>query len=595
MKSSAQAISWNGHQVSTAEYAVVKQHGINQLASCLPTAAFSHSAMPIFLYFVFADSAGSTPLGVWVTLNLLFAALSGALFILFRKGTEKLSYDNWYVIIGLYFLFRSILLSTIVFFVPMQIHAYTYIIISMLTVFIAVGVITLSRHAVHFLLYTLPMLVIPVAAVLMHWQGEPRYVALAYAVLFIPVYIAFRSSSHSSAGNMVFKLRSDNLTNQLAMEKEQAEMARDVAIKANLSKSRFFAAANHDLRQPLYALSLLSRQLGKIEDPAERERLHKQITSSIGALCTMLDSLLDMSQLDSNHITPEITTVSLREIFLRVKADLSLLANNKGIEFHTVQTSVCTLSDYVQLERMIRNIVHNAVKYTERGKVVLGIRHRSSHYEIQVIDTGSGIDERNLNLIFDEFYQIDNSERDRENGVGLGLSIVKRLSLLLNHEVSIKSSPGHGSCFSIFVTKAKCLQHDLNPNHSSPFNLKEVITLIVDDDASVLQGLGDLLEEWNATVFRADSGDEATRILEHEGVLPDILICDYRLRGSEIGTDVISQLRDILEHPVPAILLTADPLNSIDIHQNLADIVLIQKPANSARILQTIHELTNHP
>lgn len=584
--------TWNGYEISSEEEAILNKQSIQQMAGFLPTGAFSQSLMPAIFYFVFYDSSDTTLLTAWLVANLIIAVISGTLHFIFKNNPERLSDHQWFNIITLYSFVRSIVLGSIIFVIPMWVHSYTYIVITALTVFISVGVVALARNSLAFILYLLPMLILPAIAIFIYWEDEIKLVALAYMALFFPAYIAFKSTTKSTAGNLVFHLRNKSLSKKLANEKREAEQARDIAEKTNLSKSRFFAAASHDLRQPLYALSLFSRQLGKKDLGKDEALLHSQIETSISTLTTMLDSLLDVTQLDSKNIKPTATVFPISELFTNIESELCIIAEEKGIDFHIQKTNACTNTDPIQLERMIRNIVHNAIRYTEHGKIVVGVRHRRSCYEIQILDTGIGIDKQYQEMIFDEFYQIDNPERNREKGVGLGLSIVKRLSSLLNHRVTISSIPGSGSCFTITVPKAVCQSHAITPQEDQAFNLNGVIALVIDDDEKILQGISSLLEEWQVTVFSASSGNEAEAILDREGILPDVIVCDYRLRDNELGTQLISQLREIVDHQIPAILLTGDPLASIEALQTLSNVEIIYKPANHQRLYQVISAMT---
>src|SRR5206468_2915713 len=232
---------------------------------------------------------------------------------------------------------------------------------------------------------------------------------------------------------------------------EALEAAKLVAEQANLGKSRFLAAASHDLRQPLQTLSLLRGILGKrIKDPSG-SRLVAKIEETLSAMSGMLNTLLDINQLEAGIVRPEIVEFPIGTLLDRLKAEFAYHVTTKRLGWRVVASSLYVRSDPHLLEQMLRNLLANAVKYTEQGKILLGCRRRGDKLRIEVWDTGIGIPAGQQKAIFEEFHQLNNPARERSRGIGLGLSIVQRISDLLGHAIDVRSWPGHGSVFAIEV------------------------------------------------------------------------------------------------------------------------------------------------
>ena len=336
---------------------------------------------------------------------------------------------------------------------------------------------------------------------------------------------------------------------------------KEVADRANVAKSKFLAAASHDLRQPIHALMLFVAALRQeVLAPAQRQLVNR-MDASIQAMESLFNALLDISKLDAGVVTPRLEAFALTSLLAKLDNDYAPVAQAKGLRFRVRASSAWVLSDPTLLERMLRNLVENAVHYTQRGGVVVGVRRRGAAVAIEVWDTGPGIPADRQADIFQEFYQLDNPERDRRKGLGLGLAIVDRLSRLVQHPVRLTSRPGRGSRFMIelpYVAPESLALASPVGDEASAQALVGGFVVVIDDEAAIRDGLEILLGSWGCLVLTAASGTEAVHKLGQAERFPDLILSDYRLRDGETGTDAIRRIVENLGRPVPAVLITGD-------------------------------------
>jgi signal transduction histidine kinase/CheY-like chemotaxis protein len=330
---------------------------------------------------------------------------------------------------------------------------------------------------------------------------------------------------------------------------------------ANTYKSRFLAAASHDLRQPLHALNLFVAQLPAAVDPTERNRLVAQIDAAVSAMNELFDALLDMSKLDAGVLKPNVSEFSVEHLLRRMEMTFAEAAREKGLRFTVVSSGAWVRSDLILLERILLNLISNAVRYTSRGGVVIGCRRRGERLRIDVWDSGSGIPDNQKQNIFGEFYRLAADEPDHRGGLGLGLSIVDRLGRLLDHPVELASAPGKGSRFSVLVplTASGGISEEAPtapPMMTDPASGKLIV--VIDDDALVLDGMRGILRSWGCSVVTAISDTAALEQLKQLDRYPDLIISDYRLGDGKNGIEAIECLRRALGIPVPAFLISGD-------------------------------------
>ena len=348
---------------------------------------------------------------------------------------------------------------------------------------------------------------------------------------------------------------------------------------ANTYKSRFLAAASHDLRQPLHALNLFAAQLRSAADSDERNRLVVQIGAAIGAMNGLFDSLLDMSKLDAGVLEADITEFPAAEVLDRIETTFAEIAREKGVRLRVVPTRAWVRSDFILLERILLNLVSNAVRYTARGAVMVGCRQRGGRLQFEVRDSGPGIAEDQKRSIFREFYQVVAQESRHRGGLGLGLAIVDRLSTLLDHPVSLESAPGKGSRFSVLVPRVPA-RVAVRSDPTSAVRVVDAVTgkliVVIDDDALVLDAMHGILTSWGCDVVTASSAESA--LLPLNGRHPDLVISDYRLAEGRTGIEAIETLRARIGAAIPAFLMSGDTAPDRLREAAQGDYFLLNKP-----------------
>lgn len=356
----------------------------------------------------------------------------------------------------------------------------------------------------------------------------------------------------------------DDLKAAVAERTAELEKAVAAADLANRTKSHLLAAASHDLRQPTYALGLLVNALERL---AARESVTGRelagVTAKLGSTFTGLDRLLaailDISRLDAGAMRPEIGPVDISLILHALVAEFGEACEEKGIALRVVPTTLWGTTDADMLRDMLRNLLSNALRYTVRGKILLGCRRRAGIVDVQVLDTGIGIAPEEHEAIFAEFYQVGNVERDRTKGLGLGLAIVARLSRLLDHPVSLRSALGRGSLFSVRVPRTEAAVQPRNwPRAGSVRHTTGAGVLVIDDDHDVRGALQSALSAWGYRVLLAASVDEALALAaaDKEGIA--CILADYRLPGGATGSDAIRRVEAMLARRCAAFLVTGD-------------------------------------
>jgi two-component system, chemotaxis family, CheB/CheR fusion protein len=338
-------------------------------------------------------------------------------------------------------------------------------------------------------------------------------------------------------------------------------LAKSQAERANRGKSRFLAAASHDLRQPLQTLSLLQGILMKRIKDAGTLRLVGKIEETLGAMSGMLNTLLDINQLEAGIVRPDVSDFPIAELLDRLRAEFSYHAESRKLGWRVVSSSAIVRSDPRLLEQMLRNLLSNAVKYTRQGKILLGCRRRGDTLRIEVRDTGIGIPADQLQAVFEEFHQLDNPARERALGLGLGLSILQRLANLLDHPIDVRSELGSGTVFAVEVPlghlaagERPVVGSDV-PAHVTP-HTGEI--LIVEDDPMIREMLVLLFEDEGHRTVAAADGREAFALAARGTLRPDLVIADYNLPGGLTGLQVAAALRTTLHNEVPVIIITGD-------------------------------------
>jgi signal transduction histidine kinase len=372
--------------------------------------------------------------------------------------------------------------------------------------------------------------------------------------------------------------------------RELAELKRR-AEEASLEKTRFLAAASHDLRQPLHAVGIFASTLAEqVRDPAARDTVEK-LETSVAALRDMMTKLLDLSRLDAGAVQPEISSFDVEPLLLRLADEFRDAAARKGLALRTETAPAVVESDPLLLARIVSNLLSNAVRYTEAGQVALRTRRRGSRLQIEVEDTGPGIAEDQRRQVFEEFVRLQG--RKAEDGLGLGLSIVERLSKLLGHEVELHSEVGRGSSFRVAVPLGERPQaaEAAAPVAAVSSALAGRLLVLVDDDVAVLEAMRDLLRGWGCEVVPAFDAADACAALAARGRAPDAIIADYRLRGDETGLDAIEAIRARAGRAVRAVVITGETDAETRDRIRAAGLRQLTKPVPPHRLRALLSEL----
>ncbi len=369
--------------------------------------------------------------------------------------------------------------------------------------------------------------------------------------------------------------------------------ARVIADRANLVKSRFLATASHDLRQPLQALALLNRTLRSVVSDVNASQALAQQEQTIASMSRLLNSLLDISKLESGAFKPELADFQVSQLFDELRREFAAVAADKGLLLKVEECGECVRSDASLVEEVLRNLVSNAIKYTRKGSVRLQCRREAENVRIEIHDTGIGIPADQIPYIFDEFYQVGVSANSSREGYGLGLSIVQRISVLLRLELSVRSEPTQGSTFSFVLPAGKEAEVPLEHKQVPPTqqsNLHRARILLVEDDPAVRNAARLLLTVEGYSVTPVSSLAEAQEAAA-AGDKIDLLITDYHLSDGETGLTVIAAMRETLDQGLKTLLITGDTSSVICKIPQDPNLRIISKPVDADEMLNLVEVL----
>ena len=404
--------------------------------------------------------------------------------------------------------------------------------------------------------------------------------------------ISIRSGDELEALGDQFNRMAARLEESYATLEHKVEERTHQLELANLARSRFLAVATHDLRQPLHALGLFVAQLRMRMDTIERDRLIERIDAAVAAMNELFKALLDISKLDAGVLKPDLSEFPVERLLKRIETTFAAAAREKGLRLRVVPSSAWVRSDFIMLERILLNLVSNAVRYTAQGGVVIGCRRRGGHVRIDVCDSGIGIPEDQQRNVFAEFYRLGGPDLERAGGLGLGLAIVERLGSLLGHPIALISQPGRGTRFSVSVPWAA-----IREKASEPAQLLDAIVdtargklvVIVDDDELVLDSMRGLLQGWGCRVIAAKSDSAALASLGDHSGRPDLIISDYQLADGRTGFEAIEHLRGALGAPIPAFLMSGDTAPERLREAGASGYHLLHKPISPAVLRATLN------
>lgn len=404
--------------------------------------------------------------------------------------------------------------------------------------------------------------------------------------IFVAAFLALGLGANRSVKELVWlRLQAADLAERLRHEKEVAEAA-------NRSKSSFLAAASHDLRQPVHALGLFVGALRTIPMNDEGQQLVAQIEASTNAMDGLFSALLDISRLDAGIVEVHEADFDIGEQLRRICSEHAHEAATKNVLLQCAPSSAIVRSDPVLVERIIRNLISNAIRYTDHGRVLVGCRRRRGALAVQVLDTGRGIPAELQSKVFEEYFQLGNPERDRTKGLGLGLAIVRRLAELLGLEVGLTSITGRGSCFEIVIPMASPQALPARPDHDERTAPAKGLVVVIDDERAIRDGMAALLVSWGYDVVSAASGDETIELLSQRDERPVVIVSDYRLRAGETGLAVIERLQTEYNESIPAILITGDTSPGRLAEAYASGLLLLHKPVKNSRLRAALANLS---
>jgi len=384
--------------------------------------------------------------------------------------------------------------------------------------------------------------------------------------------------------NETLERRVQERTAELTSLNKELERAKAGAEEANIGKTRFLAAASHDILQPLNAARLYATSLVERNTQSSDRQLVSNIDASLEAVEEIIGALLDISRLDAGALRPEISTFRIEELLTTLDVEFAPLAAEKSLTLRTMPCSLSVRSDRRLVRRVLQNLVSNALKYTTGGRVLVGCRRRGDSLAIEVHDTGPGIPLGKQKLIFQEFQRLENKGASAK-GLGLGLSIVERIAQMLGHPIGLRSTPGHGSVFTLTVLLAAALPTALpapRTARAALADLSGLSVLCIDNEPKILDGMKALLGGWGCEVLTAIGGAAALDIVRERGK-PDIILADYHL-DAENGLDLVTRLRWKLDAELPAILITADRSRAVQDQARTRDVIVLNKPIKPAAL-----------
>ena len=405
--------------------------------------------------------------------------------------------------------------------------------------------------------------------------------------------ISFTDITSETKAIRAIKTANETLEQRVLERTLELEDALAVAERANASKSRFVAAASHDLLQPLSAAKLYIASLDNASSDERARDIVGKAGRALNSVENILEALLDISKLDSGRASFNIGAVSLGVILDQLRDEFSPVAAQKELDLRFVKTSAIVQSDATYLRRILQNLIGNALRYTDAGKVLVGVRQNKSSVRIEVWDTGPGIPDDKQNIIFGEFQRL-NASASAAEGMGLGLAIVERACSLLNHPLRVESKVGVGTGFLVEMPRAdRNVQH---PNQRQEYNIQTIepnlVALLIENDVELQGALTITMEQWGIDVLPVLSGSEAIALLHEIDIVPDVILADYQLDLGETGTDAIRQLWSIYGR-IPTALITANRTQQVMQDCQKSGIELMNKPISSESLRDYIGRVSS--
>jgi signal transduction histidine kinase len=544
--------------------------------------------LAVFILFLLRENIQPFAMVVWGSLFFIYLLVSDLLILrpYGQRWIDVSDNNKWFLLLA----FHNFIFSCFMAGLPVLCGLQSdQLIIDLIAIIICTvilgGCALLAAHIASCIAWSLPLVV--GLYFFIEKQNNPElHILTVYSVLTSIIAVLFALNSRRFVyASVETGLKNEELVEQLKIKQRLA----DQAVK---DKSRFLASASHDLRQPLHALGLFVETLGEKTKDDDDMALIKNITQATEALQELFNALLDISRLDADSIQIRDDHFFIKPLLSQIKAGFQSTADKKGIKLDVQESDAVICSDKILSERILRNLISNAIKYTQQGSVKIKINQVSDKVSVEVIDTGIGIPETEIDNIFSEFYQINNPERDRSKGLGLGLSIVKRLVNLMLLELMVTSKEDQGTIFTIIfpvgdVNKIRqtTVQTNTLLNHFDGMHI-----LVIDDEKYILEGMNIILGKWGFKVSLAESIDDASDVISNGEAL-DIILSDLRLRDNTTGIEAIQKIRDLTKKEIPALLVSGDTDPEKIKEAQAAGIILLHKPIKPALLKSAINNL----
>jgi len=585
-----ESTSGSNHDLPSIEQRVTA-HAVDCLYQNLPRIVLSLILMPSIILLAMWNRVDHGFLLVWFALAL--SVLFSRIYLVKRYQRQKphiIQAGRW----GMYFAYTSAAsgivwaLASWYLFIPDSV-AHQVLLLTCVFGLVSGSIIVTSYFLPSYYAFVYPTL--GVTALRLAWEGGYAYAGLAVLCLMYLSIVNRVARNQKQFAFDAIRLQFENvdLVEALKLQKTAAE-------EANIAKSKFIAAASHDLRQPLHALGLFVGALKHYVENPRTVDLVGHIDKSVKALDSLFNALLDISKLDAEAITPDIKSFEFTTLANQLVTEYSLQAQEKGLAFNSNINKIAIRSDPALLQTILRNLLSNAIRYTQNGEVSLSVEVKENTACISVSDTGIGIPISDQQNIFREFFQLGNTERDRSKGLGLGLAIVRRLVDLLNLQLEVESTPSLGSTFRVSVPLGDAKQLSDFASEEREFqaagNLK---ILIIDDENEVREAVNALLESWNYSVETAADISQALERIRQKSFIPDLIIADYRLREGHNGAEAIQIIKKEFGENIEGLIVTGDTDPERIRQVNLSGYPLLHKPVEPKKLRTFLRRLETEP
>lgn len=545
---------------------------------------FVQGLFPIVLCFVFYSLISNTILFGWLSAILFTTLIRGYLTYGWYKANFNINQTRMFEGLSLLLSFvAGCLWGMTVLIVDFNQYPEASVFLNLIIFGLAAGSVGIGSYwFAYFLVYNIAVFSIYTLGYFIA-MDEPHYLLAISISLFLIFMIQIALVFHrGNAQNIWLIKRNQKLAENLDIKKKEAE-------NFAASRTRFLASASHDLRQPLQALNFFLSALYRELNSDKGRELYIKLEKCAEGMNELLSSILDVSKLDAQIVSLNREACSVGCILDNLKQQFQMQADEKGLKllFHSSDHYVYT--DPILLQRILSNLISNAINYTNSGKVEVLLTHKDGLL-IEIADTGDGLTEIEQEHIFEEFYQLNNPERDKKKGLGLGLSIVKRLCQLMNIPITLHSQKGKGCCFSIKLPlcDAPVLLHEA-PKYSLQQYTENKKILVIDDEITIRDSLSELLSQWQCQVIAAESASEACDMIQKQQFIPDLILADYRLREDKTGVDAINQVKKLLnQEDLAAIIMSGDTEPKRLKEVALSGYKLLHKPVKPAHLRMLI-------